>query len=86
MNYESIIRSGELQPFSVQETLCRNVVVLHIFPSIPIESASFIIKRLINNFIQIELKNSHFTNIIFMSMSPFSKSAKVWPNFLEAIF
>ncbi|KAL3079502.1 hypothetical protein niasHS_005332 [Heterodera schachtii] len=39
VNYESIFRSGQLRPFTVQESLCRNVVVLRIFPSMPIESA-----------------------------------------------
>nr|CAD2142000.1 unnamed protein product [Meloidogyne enterolobii] len=38
VNYESIYRSNELRPFTVQETLCRNVVVLRIFPSLSIES------------------------------------------------
>ncbi|KAL7077133.1 hypothetical protein ACQ4LE_004059 [Meloidogyne hapla] len=38
VNYESIFRSNELRPFTVQETLCRNVVVLRIFPSLSIES------------------------------------------------
>ncbi|KAF7634734.1 hypothetical protein Mgra_00005882 [Meloidogyne graminicola] len=38
VNYESIFRSSELRTFKVQETLCRNVVVLRIFPSLSIES------------------------------------------------
>lgn len=43
MNYESIYRSGTIEPFTIEENLCRNVVVLRIFPSIPIESVNLII-------------------------------------------
>lgn len=38
VHYESIFRSGSLAAFTVHENLCRNVVVLRIFPSISIES------------------------------------------------
>uniref|UniRef100_A0A914I3Z7 asparaginase n=1 Tax=Globodera rostochiensis TaxID=31243 RepID=A0A914I3Z7_GLORO len=44
VNYESIFRSGELRPFTVQESLCRNVVVLRIFPSMPIESVRALLR------------------------------------------
>ncbi|KAI1712386.1 ankyrin repeats (3 copies) domain-containing protein [Ditylenchus destructor] len=38
VNYESIFRSYDVAPFHAHENLCRNVVVLRIFPSMPIES------------------------------------------------
>lgn len=44
VNYESIFRSNEVAPFTVQETLCRNVGVLRIFPSIPIESVCAVLR------------------------------------------
>jgi hypothetical protein len=44
VNYESIFRSNEVAPFTVQDVMCRNVGVLRIFPSIPIESVQAVLR------------------------------------------
>lgn len=44
MNFESIFRSNEIAPFTVHDGLCRNVGVLRIFPSIPIESVQAVLR------------------------------------------
>lgn len=44
VNYESIFRSNEIVPFTVHDTLCRNVGVLRIFPSISLETIQAILK------------------------------------------
>lgn len=41
MNYDSIFRSANINPFTVQDNLCRDVGLLRIFPSMSIESVSF---------------------------------------------
>ncbi|CAD5229800.1 unnamed protein product [Bursaphelenchus xylophilus] len=38
VNWENIFRSNQIAPFNVCDQLCRNVGILRIFPSIPIES------------------------------------------------
>lgn len=45
VSYESIFRSSEVAPFYVNGKLCRNVVVLRVFPSMPVESVKSIFKN-----------------------------------------
>lgn len=44
VSHESIFRSNEVAPFTVHDGLCRNVGVLRIFPSIPIETVRAILR------------------------------------------
>ncbi|CAD5225552.1 unnamed protein product [Bursaphelenchus okinawaensis] len=44
VNWENIFRSNEIATFNVADKLCRNVSILRIFPSIPIESVRAVLR------------------------------------------